>query len=92
MATAHIDTLKHPAEYSPRHMEREALAAAIKGLGMNEHLRQKQDSSTRDPIDAFAAWHERFRHELASEFGDVPDDQDTVSIKNYIKSIKQQIS
>ena len=80
------------AKVPPKHGERESLAAAIKGLGVDEHLRQKQESSTRDPVDDFAAWHERFRHELATEFGEVPDDDDLPSIKKYIKTIKQQIS
>ena len=76
----------------PKHGEREALAATIKGLGVPEHLRQKTSSATRDPADDFAAWHERFRHELASEFGEVPSDDDAVSIKKYIQAIKKQIT
>lgn len=76
----------------PKHSERESLAATIKGLGVEEHLRQKTSSATRDPADEFAAWHERFRHELASEFGDVPSDDDAPSIKKYIQAIKEQIT
>jgi hypothetical protein len=75
-----------------KHGERESLAATIKGLGVEEHLRQKNSSATRDPADDFAAWHERFRHELASEFGDVPSDDDAQSIKKYIQAIKEQIT
>ena len=76
---------------SPKHTERETLAAAIKGLSLEDHLKQKKDTRLRDPIDSFAAWHERFRHELASEFGEVPEDDDGSSIKEYIRSIKEQI-
>lgn len=79
-----------------QHVDREALAAAIKGLSIEEHLERKHLSKTRDPVDDFAAWHERFRHELASEFGPVPedlenDDGDTsAAIEEYIKSMKKQ--
>lgn len=78
------------------HGDREALAAAIKGLSIEEHLEKKSSSKTRDPADDFAAWHERFRHELASEFGPVPedlenDDGDTsAAVEEYIKSMKKQ--
>ena len=73
-----------------KHQDREALAAAIKGLPLDEHLRQKSTSNTRDPADEFAAWHERFRHELASEFGELPDDDDEASIDEYIKTMRKQ--
>lgn len=75
---------------SEKHLERESLAAAIKGLSVEGHLAQKQASQTRDSIDDFAAWHERFRHELACEFGDVPDDEDEAALKAYILQMKKK--
>ena len=73
-----------------RHHERESLAAAIKGLSLDEHLRRKQSTAKRDPEDDFAAWHERFRHELTSEFGELSDDADEESVNDYIRSMKKQ--
>ncbi len=77
-------------KHADKHLERESLAAAIKGLTLEEHLTQKSRSQSRDPIDDFAAWHERFRHELASEFGPMPDDEDEASLRQYILSMKKQ--
>ena len=76
-------------------MEREKLAADIKGISLDEQARQKQSSKTRDPVDHFAHWHERFLHELASEFGPLPDgfEDEKASpevIDDYIKSMKKQ--
>ena len=73
-----------------KHLERETLAAAIKGLPMDEHLRQKSATNSRDPADEFAAWHERFRHELASEFGELADEEDEDSVKKYIQNMRKQ--
>jgi hypothetical protein len=72
-----------------KHQDREALAATIKGLSVDEHLVQKTTSKTRDPIDDFALWHERFRHELTSEFGALPDDDDDEALKRYICNMKR---
>ena len=49
-----------------KHLDREELAAAIKGVPLDEHARLKKASNARDPADAFAAWNERFLHELTS--------------------------
>jgi hypothetical protein len=75
---------------STKHLEREAMAATIKGLSLNEHFKQKSSIRTRDPADEFASWHERFRHELESEFGELPDENDEIAIKDYIKHMRKQ--
>ncbi len=77
-------------EISNKHIERESLAATIKGLTVEEHLKQKSGSPKRDPIDDFAAWHERFRHELSSEFGAMPDEDDEAALHQYILKMKKQ--
>lgn len=76
-------------EANSKHQDREELAAAIKGLSLQEHLEQKLKIRQRDPADEFAAWHERFRHELSSEFGDLPDEEDDVAIQTYIKNMRK---
>ena len=78
-----------------KHVEREELAAAIKGVSMDEHVRLKKTSNVRDPADEFAAWHERFLHELASEFGPLPetfssDNTSEEDLKIYIRNMKKQ--
>jgi hypothetical protein len=75
---------------STKHQDREQLAADIKGLSLAEHLEQKSLTKTRDPVDDFAAWHERFRHELESEFGELPDDEDSESFEEYILKMKKK--
>jgi hypothetical protein len=77
-------------DFSQKHADREELAAAIKGLSLDEHLAKKASDRTRDPADEFAAWHERFRHELASEFGDFPDEDDDLAMSEYIKNMRKQ--
>lgn len=72
------------------HQDREELAAAIKGLSLEDHFKLKASSTTRDPADEFAAWHERFRHELSAEFGDLPDDEDPQGLEHYIRRMKKQ--
>jgi hypothetical protein len=78
-----------------KHTEREELAAAIKGLALDEHLRQKKTSNVRDPADEFAAWHERFLHELTAEFGPLPDsfresDAPPEELEAYIRNMKKK--
>ena len=78
-----------------KHVEREELAAAIKGVSLDEHARLKKTSNVRDPADEFALWHERFLHELASEFGPLPetfssDNTSEEDLKNYIRNMKKQ--
>lgn len=77
------------------HTERESLAASIKGLTLEEHQFAKKKSSTRDPADAFAAWQERFIHELTSEFGPLPSsffesEASDEDMKTYIKQIRKK--
>jgi hypothetical protein len=74
---------------SQKHADREELAAAIKGLSLEDHLLQKASVRTRDPADDFAAWHERFRHELESEFGELPNEDDELAMNNYIKKMRK---
>lgn len=78
-----------------KHADREELAAAIKGIPLDEHVRLKKISNIRDPADEFAAWHERFLHELASEFGPLPenfslDDDSEDDLKIYIRNMKKK--
>jgi hypothetical protein len=78
-----------------KHVDREELAAAIKGVPLDEHARLKKANNARDPADAFAAWNERFLHELTSEFGPLPesfssDDASEEDLKTYIRNMKKQ--
>lgn len=78
-----------------KHVEREEFAAAIKGVSIEEHVRLKKSNNVRDPADEFAAWHERFLHELASEFGPLPEnfssDEDSEDdLKIYIRNMKKK--
>jgi hypothetical protein len=78
-----------------KHTDRENLAAAIKGLSVDEHARLKKTSNVRDPADEFAAWHERFLHELTTEFGPLPDSFNETEgseqdLKVYIRNMKKQ--
>ncbi len=75
---------------SNKHLDRETLAATIKGLSLSEHFKQKSSIRTRDPADEFASWHERFRHELEAEFGELPDENDEIAIEVYIKNMRKQ--
>lgn len=77
-------------------LEREQFAATIKGISLDEQRRQKQTAKTRDPADDFVAWQERFMHELASEFGPLPDlsenDEEASdrALDDYIKNMKKK--
>jgi hypothetical protein len=73
-----------------KHRDREELAATIKGLTLQEHLTQKMSLRQRDLADEFAAWHERFRHELTAEFGALPPDDDGDAIDRYIKTMRKK--
>jgi hypothetical protein len=77
-------------------LEREQFAATIKGISLDEQRRQKQTAKTRNPVDDFVAWQERFMHELTSEFGPLPelsiDDAHAgdKALEDYIKNMKKK--
>ena len=69
--------------------ERDLLASAIKGMELDDYLKSKDTRQESDPDDEFAKWHERFLHELTSEFGPLPEGEDEEALNAYIREMKR---